>query len=60
MKRRERRDASETVEGQLLAKVSANVVDDPVDALLVLEATRIHGGPSYWQMGPAQGRPTFL
>ena len=45
MKRGERGKPSETVEGKLLGKMGANVVDDPVDAFLVLEATNIHDGP---------------
>jgi hypothetical protein len=44
MKRREGGDLGEALEGEVLGKVLADVVDDPVDALLVLETTNIHGG----------------
>lgn len=44
MKRREGGDLGETIEGEALGKVLADVIDDPVDAFLVLETTRIHGG----------------
>jgi len=44
MKRREGGDLGETLEGEVLGKVVADMVDDPVDTLLVLETTEIHGG----------------
>lgn len=44
MKRREGGDLGETIEGEALGKVLADVIDDPVDAFLVLETIRIHGG----------------
>jgi len=43
MKRREGGDLGEPLERELLAKVLADVVDDPVDTLLILETTNIHG-----------------
>jgi hypothetical protein len=44
MKRREGGDLGETLEREVLGKVVADVVDDPVDTLLVLETTKIHNG----------------
>lgn len=44
MKRREGRDVGETLEEELLGKVGADVVNDAVDTVLVLEATKIHRG----------------